>query len=71
MAILDQRKLYSITDIGDLLRLQLEDPNVAETFAMSYSENDGIISHPSHGELWKKLSSYDISRGLFPLCLNV
>jgi hypothetical protein len=60
-----------VTDIEHLLRLQLQDPEVARSIIANYSYNDGIISHPSHGELWKKLAAYDAANRSFPLCLKV
>jgi hypothetical protein len=60
-----------ITDIEHLLRLQLQDPDVARSILTEYSHNDGLISHPSHGELWRKLVTYDAARDSRPLCLKV
>jgi len=60
-----------MTDIADLLRLQLQDPQIAQSIITDYNANDGIISHPSHCELWKSLYSYDLARDCRPLCLKV
>lgn len=61
----------TFTDIADLLQLQLQDPEVAQSIITEYSENNGVISHPSHGEIWRKLASYDAARECRPLFLKV
>jgi hypothetical protein len=60
-----------ITDIEHLLRLQLQDPEIARSIITDYSDNNGVIAHPSHGEIWKKLAAYDTAKGSHPLCLKV
>jgi hypothetical protein len=60
-----------ITDIEHLIGLQLQDPEIARSIITSYSDNNGIINHPAHCELWKKLAAYDAERGSHPLCLKV
>jgi hypothetical protein len=61
----------TITDIEHLIALQLQDPEIAQSIITGYSHNDGIISHPSHCELWKKLATYDAARSSYPLGLKV
>jgi len=60
-----------VTDIEHLLRLQLQDPEVAHSIITDYSYNNGFIGHPSNGELWKELAAHDVARDLHPLCLKV
>lgn len=61
----------TITDVASLIQLQLQDPETAQAIITEYSENDGIISHPTHGEIWKNLARHDTERGCRPLFLKV
>jgi hypothetical protein len=60
-----------ITDIEHLLSLQLQDPEIGSSIITEYNYNDGLVNHPSHGELWKKLAAHDTARDSHPLCLKV
>ncbi len=51
-------------DIADMLQQQLKDPNIAQSIIIDSSQNNGIISHPSHAELWRNLQIYDSAKAL-------
>jgi hypothetical protein len=60
-----------ITDIESLIKLQLENPEIAANLITKYDDNGGRISHPSHADAWNDLYKYDMARNCKPLCLKV